>query len=323
MSKFSIKRRCSINALSNAGWSVRQIAKKLKCSPSTVQKWNKGSMEEFNFERKVGSGRKSKINEINLIRFKSILKKNPYIGSRQIIYKIKKRFRITLSDRTIRRYSSRLNLVWGKARPRPTLTAEECLKRKEWCLTHRNTDWKTFIFSDEKVFRYGLPPVGMRYERGCRPNFQTVYRGKPFHIWSAIHFSKKFPVMLVPNKMDSEKYCGLLSIALNNRFREGMIFQHDNAPCHASEFTTNWLDDNDIDFEDFPPYSPDLNPIENLWGYVNNKVRTKIPKSLNELKRIVLYEMSKVSRRYVKKLIISMPHRVEQCITRNGKMTDY
>jgi len=30
---------------------------------------------------------------------------------------------------------------------------------------------------------------------------------------------------------------------------------------------------NNINILDWPPYSPDLKPIENLWGIIKNKVR--------------------------------------------------
>ena len=32
-----------------------------------------------------------------------------------------------------------------------------------------------------------------------------------------------------------------------------------------------------------PPYSPDLNPIEKVWGYLKRKVMTKVYKNIDEL----------------------------------------
>jgi len=36
---------------------------KLECAKSTVQKWKKGSYEDFDYSRKPGSGRKRKLNQ--------------------------------------------------------------------------------------------------------------------------------------------------------------------------------------------------------------------------------------------------------------------
>jgi transposase len=318
----AVKFRCQINLLSNQGYSVRDISKKLKCSVNTVQKWNKGEYQDFDFSRKVGSGRKRKINDEDIQTVEQILEDNIYLGSRQLTEKIEQETEQNISDRTVRRYAASLGYKWGRARPKPVLSETNKQKRLEWCLNHREEDWKCYIFSDEKLFRCGLAPVGMRYKKGEQKIYQT-FRGPIFHIWNAINYFEKFPILQVPTRMDDQQYIELLSTAFKEHFKDGMIFQQDNAPPHKSENTQDWLDFNDYYFEEFPPYSPDLNPIENLWAIVSVEVRKRNPKTLAELKSFVIEEMGKVSRKQVRKLINSMTHRIEQCIQRNGDYTDY
>lgn len=39
----------------------------------------------------------------------------------------------------------------------------------------------------------------------------------------------------------------------------------DNAKIHKAKKTMKWFEDRGIELLEWPPYSPDLNPIEQLW----------------------------------------------------------
>ena len=49
-------------------------------------------------------------------------------------------------------------------------------------------------------------------------------------------------------------------------------------PVTVKEF----LRENNIEFLDWPPYSPDLNPIENVWQWIKIKLETEFPPAENE-----------------------------------------
>ncbi len=46
------------------------------------------------------------------------------------------------------------------------------------------------------------------------------------------------------------------------------IFQQDLAPAHTAKSTKSWLNNHGVGVLDCPANSPDLDPIENLWGIV-------------------------------------------------------
>ena len=50
------------------------------------------------------------------------------------------------------------------------------------------------------------------------------------------------------------------------------IFMQDNAPIHKARTVQQWFRDMGIELVVWPPYSPDLNPIENLWKLLKAKI---------------------------------------------------
>ncbi len=65
------------------------------------------------------------------------------------------------------------------------------------------------------------------------------------------------------------------------------IFQQDLAPAHTAKSIKGWLNDHGVGVLDWPANSPDLKPIENIWGIVKSKMRNKRPKNADELKATV------------------------------------
>jgi transposase len=51
----------------------------------------------------------------------------------------------------------------------------------------------------------------------------------------------------------------------------------DNAPCHTSRAFKAFLQRNSIKFLEWPPYSPDLNTIENIWQWMKLVLETEFP----------------------------------------------
>lgn len=108
-----------------------------------------------------------------------------------------------------------------------------------------------------------------------------------------------------------------------NMFGENYIFAQDNAPCHKSKVSMDFFNENRVELLPWPAGSPDLNPIENLWGILKTNVAKRFPKTKAQLEEFARDEWHKIPQETIKNTILSMPSRITQVIDRNGAKCDY
>ena len=83
-----------------------------------------------------------------------------------------------------------------------------------------------------------------------------------------------------------------------------------------------WLLYRTPNVHDHPPHSPDLNPVEHLWEYVD-KVREKNISCKYDLKAASQDEWIKIPHDFTKKLVESMSRRLEAVIKSKRQQTKY
>jgi transposase len=89
--------------------------------------------------------------------------------------------------------------------------------------------------------------------------------------WDCISMHGTGPLVSVQGTLDQREYITILRDELLPEFLRAKRaipgtwhLMHDNAPCHRAKAVETFPHQNGIDLIKWPPYSPDLNPIENL-----------------------------------------------------------
>lgn len=145
----------------------------------------------------------------------------------------------------------------------------------------------------------------------------------------AFDYNGKSKLAIIRGNINSEKYQEILKNNLlpfiNQPNRRKVLFQQDNAKPHISGSTKRWLEDHNIPLMNWPAYSPDLNPIENVWGELSRAVyaNVQVYSNENELIKSLMKNWNEISPRYLGKLVDPMENRIKAVIDGHGGSKKY
>jgi hypothetical protein len=173
--------------------------------------------------------------------------------------------------------------------------------------------------------------------RGKKERVKDVHRSprkafvQKFLIWSCFSYYGVGTIAILPGTMTTGRYVQvleqhLLPVAHHWFPRGGWTFVHDNAPCHKSKETTAFLTRKRIRCMNWPPYSPDLNAIENMWAILKERIhRSAPPGSRSEMENLVkkIWSEDPVIQSACTKLSDSMVSRAWKVIDNKGAAIDY
>ena len=103
------------------------------------------------------------------------------------------------------------------------------------------------------------------------------------------------------------------------------IFQHDNATPHAAHLTKKYLEEEEIPILEWPPMSPDLNPIENVWANLQRKVYEggKTYTNTDDLWCTIQDAFFTITKEEVENLYLSMRNQMIKVLEKQGEKTGY
>lgn len=337
----SESKKLDIIVRKSKGESNRNIAKDLNCSPQTVSNIYKNYMNRKLIKQATRKYKKKLITDREKRNILRNLKKGTFGSMKDASSDLNASVRTAsnqISYTSIRRRFNEDEIFARVKVKKPYLSKQHKRQRYLWALKYRDwnaSDWDKVLWSDEtkislhsnsgRKYTWRRKDEAM-HESNLRPTFK--HGGGNIFMWGCMSSGGVGYACKINDGLDSELYLKIMDDEMtmsylylfpNNQF----IFQHDNDPKHKSKIVTKWLLENHIKVLDWPSQSPDLNPIEHLWHELKKKIYRFKAYSLEERWSIVEREWWKMDKEFCRKLVHSMPKRIQAVIDAKGGSTKY
>ncbi|UYV79193.1 hypothetical protein LAZ67_17001455 [Cordylochernes scorpioides] len=217
----------------------------------------------------------------------------------------------SISTRTISRRLVANGLHSCRPLRRLPLTPPNRRQRLEWCRARSTwmTEWHRVVFSDESRFCLSSDSRRVRVwrRRGERSNRAALWNAPPCD----------------NGTMTAQRYVDDVLRPVTLPYLQGVpnaLYQQDNALPHTASISQQALQD--VQMHPWPPYSPDLSPIEHVWDIIGRRLHAlPQPRSEDELWQMGEREWRAIPQDAIRTLIDSLLRRVAACIAVRGGPT--
>lgn len=322
------------------GLSFRAVSRRLGVSHSTILRMFRRFEETNDHIRRRGQGRPRGTTAIHDRFLQLNALRQRFVTSRHLQVQLSTTHNIHVSMSTVRRRLAERNLSFRIPARGPRLNANHVRARLQFAREHVNwavEDWERVLFTDETRFCLYSNDRRVRvirrpYERYSQCNIRQteLFNGGSVLFWGGISLRARTDIVSLRGApLNSDRYItDILSehvVPFAGYIGDNFILMHDNARPHVARIVQNYLNEVNIETLDWPPRSPDLNPIEHLWDYVGRQLRNHqpLPASMDDVEYIVRDIWDNIDQDLIRRLVSSMSHRCQAVIRSRGGNTRY
>ena len=250
-----------------------------------------------------------------------------------------------LHKNTVRKYLKEYNKHRRRPRKKPYMKPVTRKKRVKWCKQWRSVDPMKICHSDKSSYKIGFDsnnywvtrtPQEEMLERNLKPTFRSsrMY----VSVWACFCGRELGPIVILEKglKMTSKEYIDTVLKPHYVPFWRKMqrkystqnspvYMQQDNHSVHTAGIVKKYLAQSKVKLLPWPPSSPDLAPIENLWiqdkrviGKRRHYIRTK-----EQMGDAIIESWWNIDLDRLETLARSLPKRMDLCIKAKGGPIKY
>lgn len=237
-----------------------------------------------------------------------------------------------VSISTIKNVRKRLGWICKRTRYCALISEVNQEKRYKWCKEHIDSGdlaFKDVIWTDECSVQLESHRKVV-FHKKTKP---APLHGKPkhplkVHLWGGISCRGATSICIFTGTLTATCYTQILDQALipflSTYYPDGHRYQQDNDPKHTSRWAQAYFENQGINWWRTPPSSPDLNPIENVWGSLKEYLRTYVkPRNLGQLKSGIKEFWKTLTPEKCARYIAHMKKVIPKVIEVQGKASGY
>ena len=289
--------RAQLILLSSRGYSVQHIQEIQQITHVTVYKW----LDRFEADGPAGlydedrSGRPPKMDDEAMQVLAAAVEQSPTgLGYNfttwtlpLLVSHLEQQLGLTVSTETIRQALDDLGYCWS--RPRWTAPAadeahQQAVQAEIEAALADLSDDDHFFYSDETVFKR-LPVLrGMWMRCGQQKRIPAAKQNTAFALYGAFDPINGDQLTARFDRTISAHTCAFLQQIADTYPQGEIILVWDRASFHTSQAVEDWLAEHPrFRVILLPPSSPQMNPIEDIWRHLKQRVAANLNRTLDAL----------------------------------------
>lgn len=234
----------------------------------------------------------TKIKQINYKITKEYIKKFPFSTVEEIKVFIYNNFNIKVSNNTITKLFKILNLTRKKVKFH-IIKDLEYLKKLEkerviFIDKIKNLYFNKIIFIDESGFNVSATDKGLSV-KGEKINIpKKNLKSKNLSLLMAITKDEILNYDIYESSINKQSFYDFIKKIITNLKEDGYTFVFDNVSFHKNKEVLSLITDSNNNYLFTPPYSPNLNPIENTFGIIKSIYKKELKINNYSTKDLIL-----------------------------------
>ena len=332
------ERMFAINLIERQNMSIAAVARHIGRNRETVSTWWHRYNEEGHLRDRHGGGRPRALTEDQEEAIVLLVERQPIVTAPQI----KAELQLDCSEETIRRVLRRRGLRARVAADRALLSPANVAARlafaRQHLAQHDVQFWRRVVFTDEKTFdtsKHGRQIVYRRVGERFRP--ENVARRQrsgrvSVHVWGWIDGNGRGTLHRIGGRFNAAAYLTLIRDSFLPAIRHmrdpPILMMQDNSPVHTARIVREFFAaEADVTLLPWVARGPDMNPIENVWGFLTSELTPRLRDRRVTAEELWL-EIQQcwervVTPAYCRRLAESVPRRMREVVDNGGQWSGY